>query len=151
MDPNRSGALASVLWELNLLRKHYHPSVSAIASSISTMNNSNNQVYHSHVSPQQAYVELSQGDKNLAPSTDIKKANSKKRKGSDHTPVKVASDPNLIDQIDENKVREKLAEHFLLLRDIKENAGLRSGLTRTTLSLNLYEQYKKQKKRKTKI
>ncbi|KAK6149529.1 hypothetical protein DH2020_017054 [Rehmannia glutinosa] len=149
VDPNRSGALASVLWEINLLIKHYHPSVSSIASSISTMNTSNNQVYHSHVSPQQAYKELSQENKSLAPSSEIKRASSKKRRGNDYMPVKVGSDLNLTNQIEESEVRKKLAEHFWLLRDIQENERLRSELDRTTLSLNLYEHYKKQKKRKT--
>ncbi|KAL7088307.1 hypothetical protein ACP275_13G120100 [Erythranthe tilingii] len=149
MDPNRSGALASVLWELNLLKKHYHPAVCSIANSISTMNTSNNQVYHSHVSPLQAYTDLSQLDKSFAPSSDVKKGNNKKRKGNDNMPVKVVSEADLIDQIDENVVRKKLGEHFFLLRDIQENEKLRSEFDRTTLSLNLYEQYKKQKKRKT--
>ncbi|KAI3456684.1 hypothetical protein Pfo_013347 [Paulownia fortunei] len=149
MDPNLSGALASVLWELNLLMKHYHPAVSSIASSISTMHTSNNQVYHSHVSPQQAYMELSQENKSSAPSSDINRANTKKRRGNDYVPVKVGSDISLIDQIEENEVRNKLAEHFLLLRDIQENERLRTELDRTILSLNLYEHYKKQKKRKT--
>ncbi|PIN10371.1 Protein involved in the nuclear export of pre-ribosome [Handroanthus impetiginosus] len=149
VDPNRSGALASVLWELNVLLKHYHPAVSSIASGISTMNMNNSQVYHSHVSPQQAYMELSQENMSFAPPTDIKTANNKRQKGMDKLPVKVGSDLNLKVQFDENEVRKKLAEHFFLLRDIQENERLRSELDRTTLSLNLYERYKKRKKRKT--
>ncbi|KAL2245114.1 nucleolar complex protein 3 homolog [Sesamum indicum] len=148
-DPNRSGALASVLWELNLLMKHYHPAVCSIASSISTMNTSNNQVYHSHVSPLQAYMELSQENKSFTAPGDIKRASNKRKRGNDTLPVKIGSDLNLMDQVDENEVRKKLAEHFLLLRDIQENEKLRSELDRTTLALNLYEHYKKQKKRKT--
>ncbi|KAL8461920.1 hypothetical protein ACS0TY_033118 [Phlomoides rotata] len=149
MDPNLSGALASVLWELNLLMKHYHPSVSAIASSISTMHTSNNQVYHSHVSPQQAYLELSQENKSFAPSTDTKRATNKKRRGNDYVPFKVGTDLDLMGQTDVNEIRKKLSEHFLLLRDIQENERLRSEFERTKMSLNLYESYKNQKKRKT--
>ncbi|KAL0353403.1 UNVERIFIED_CONTAM: Nucleolar complex protein 3 [Sesamum angustifolium] len=148
-DPNRSGALASVLWELNLLMKHYHPAVCSIASSISTMNTSNNQVYLSHVSPQQAYMELSQENKSFTAPGDIKRASNKKRRGNDSLPIKVGSDLNQMDQVDETEVRKKFAEHFLLLRDIQENEKLRSELDRTTSALNLYEHYKKQKKRKT--
>lgn len=150
MDPNLSGALASVLWELNLLMKHYHPSVSAIATSISTMHTSNNQVYHTHVSPQQAYLELSQENKGFAPSTETKRATSKKRRGNDYVRFKVGPDLDSMVQIDENEIRKKLGEHFLLLRDIQENERLRSELERTKMSLNLYESYKNQKKRKTK-
>ncbi|GER33872.1 nucleolar complex-associated protein [Striga asiatica] len=149
VDPNRSGALASVLWELNLLTKHYHPSVSTIASSISTMNTTNNQVYHTHISPQQAYMDLSRESKSFDPPGDVKKTSVKKRKGNNKALVKVGSGLDLTCQIDENEVRTKLAEHFWLIRDIKANERLRSELDRTIMSLNLYEQYKKQKKRKT--
>ncbi|KAG8379515.1 hypothetical protein BUALT_Bualt07G0096600 [Buddleja alternifolia] len=148
MDPNHSGALASVLWELNLLMKHYHPSVSSMASTISTMGTSTNQVYHAHSSPQLAYTELSQQNESFAPPNDIKRANTKRKKGNVYTPVKAGSDINLMDQIDENEVRTKLAGHFLLLRDIQENERLRSELDRTTSSLNLYEHYKMQKKKR---
>ena len=48
--------------------------------------------------------------------------------------------------IDENEVSKKLTKHFIILRDIKENERLRGELDRTTLSLQLYEEYKKQKK-----
>ncbi|XP_021820779.1 nucleolar complex protein 3 homolog isoform X1 [Prunus avium] len=58
-DPNLSGALASVLWELNLLTQHYHPAVSSMASSISSMNAATNQVYLSTISPQQAFTDFS--------------------------------------------------------------------------------------------
>ncbi|CAJ1979331.1 unnamed protein product [Sphenostylis stenocarpa] len=37
-DPNLSGALASVLLELNLLSSHYHPAISTLASGISKDN-----------------------------------------------------------------------------------------------------------------
>ncbi|KAL6514033.1 hypothetical protein OROHE_019489 [Orobanche hederae] len=133
VDPNQSGALASVLWELNLLTKHYHPAVSSVASSISTMGTSSNQVHHSHLSPQQAYMELSQENKSFAVSNDVRRASSKKRKGNDH------------------EVRKRFSEHFRLIRDIQENERLRSELDRTKLSLNLYEQYKQQRQRETKL
>ncbi|KAL3627099.1 hypothetical protein CASFOL_028462 [Castilleja foliolosa] len=149
VDPNRSGALASVLWELNLLMKHYHSSVSAIATSISTMHTTNSQVYHTHVSPQQAFMDLSQEKMSLALSGDVKRVSSKKRKGTDYVPIKVGMDLDLSNQVEENDVRKKLTEHFLLIRDIQENERLRSELDRTKRSLDLYEQYKRQKKTKT--
>ncbi|KAL6546976.1 hypothetical protein OROMI_022697 [Orobanche minor] len=133
VDPNQSGALASVLWELNLLTRHYHPAVSSVASSISTMGTSSNQVHHSHVSPQQAYMELSQENKSFVVSNDVRRSSSKKRKGNDH------------------EVRKRFSEHFRLIRDIQEYERLRSDLDRTKLSLNLYEQYKQQRKRETKL
>ncbi|KAF6175737.1 hypothetical protein GIB67_002914 [Kingdonia uniflora] len=57
-DPNQSGALASVLWELSLLCKHYHPVISSAASTISNMNTAQNQVYLATTTPQQAFKDL---------------------------------------------------------------------------------------------
>ncbi|KAG7012064.1 Nucleolar complex protein 3-like protein, partial [Cucurbita argyrosperma subsp. argyrosperma] len=113
-DPTLSGALASVLWELNLLWKHYHPAVSTMSTSISSMNSAQNQVYISTES--------------FNPQFTVRKVKKKKR-GSE--------------------VKEKLSTRFFLLRDIKDNERLRGELDRTTLSLQRYEEHKRQK-RKTK-
>ncbi|KAL1556052.1 nucleolar complex-associated protein 3 isoform X2 [Salvia divinorum] len=146
LDPNLCGALASVLWELNLLMKHYHPSVSSIAATISTMNANTNQVFRVHTSPQQAYTELLKENESFATPSAIKRTNSK-RKGSDTVPAQ-GSDLNSPGEIDETAIRSKLSEHFSLLRDIQENERLRSEMDRTTQSLNLYETYRKQKKKR---
>lgn len=143
LDPNLSGALASVLWELNLLMKHYHPAVSSIASSISTMNSSTNQIYHSHASPQQAYMELSKENESFAAPSIAKRANHKRKRSE----LAKGMGLNLPIPIDENVVRNKLAQHFVLLRDIQENERLRSELDRTTLYLNLHEKYMEQKRK----
>ncbi|KAL1559866.1 nucleolar complex-associated protein 3 isoform X2 [Salvia divinorum] len=142
LDPSLCDALASVPWELNLLMKLYHPSVSSIASTISIMNANTNQVIRVHASPQQAYTKLLKENESFATST-LKRFNNK-REG----PVQ-GSDLNSSDEINESVVRKKLSEHFLLLLDIKEYERLRSEMERTTKSLNLYEKYRKQKKRKT--
>ncbi|KAH6806494.1 binding protein [Perilla frutescens var. frutescens] len=152
MDPNRSGALASVLWELNLLMKHYHPVVSSIASSMSTMNTSTNQVCHPHASPIQAYLKLSQEDESFASPIDVKRVNrplslenENKNVSFDIKRVKPQRGFKRLSACrwNENVVRKKLAEHFLLLRDMQENERLRSELDRT---INLYDEYKKQKR-----
>lgn len=146
-DPNLSGALASVLWELNLLSKHYHPTVSTMASNISSMNSAQNQVHLSIVSPQQAFMDLSLERESFKPQNESMKLNNKRKKGSGSS--KSASIEPIPDtsSIDEDEVRKKLSTHFNLLRDIKENERLRSELGRTTLNLQLYEQHKKQKKK----
>ncbi|KAL5813268.1 hypothetical protein ACOSQ3_028218 [Xanthoceras sorbifolium] len=144
-DPNLSGALASVLWELNLLSKHYHPSISTLASSIPGMNTANNQVYHAILSPQQAFTDLSLERESFNPKSDIRKLNSKRKRGSESSTlagIESTSDTS----INENEVSKKLAKHFMVLRDIKENERLRGELDRTSLTLQLYEEYKKQKK-----
>lgn len=143
-DPNLSGALASVLWELNLLWKHYHPAVSTMAASISSMNSAQNQVYISTVSPQQAFKDLSLEQESFNPQFNARKVYKRKRA--------TESSQSTLDTygtIDENEVKEKLSTRFFLLRDIKDNERLRAELDRTNLSLQLYEEYKRQK-RKTK-
>ncbi|KAF3438255.1 hypothetical protein FNV43_RR21016 [Rhamnella rubrinervis] len=146
-DPNLSGALASVLWELNLLSKHYHPAISTLASSISIMNVANNQVYLSNVSPIQAFTDLSLERESFDPPSDVKKPNSK-RKGASDSSVSASIESSLeTSSIDEDKVREKLSAHFKLLHDIKENQRLRGELEHATSSLQLHEEYKQQKRK----
>lgn len=147
-DPNLSGALASVLWELNLLSKHYHPGVSSMISSISSMNTAHqNQVYLSIITPQQAFMDFSlDRPESFKPNGDIKKSNNKRKRG---TGSSISSGIELSEDaisIDENEVKKKLSAHFMLLHDIKENQRLRAELERTTSSIQLYEDYKKQKK-----
>ena len=142
-DPNLSDALAFVLWELSLLSKHYHPTILTLASSISTMNTAQNQVYLT-ISPQQAFRNLSLEQESFKPQSSTQKSNNKRKKGN--VALKLASiEPT---SIDENEVSKKLSRHFMLLRDIKENERLRGELDRTTSSLQLYEEYKKQCKAK---
>ncbi|XP_050224679.1 nucleolar complex-associated protein 3 [Mercurialis annua] len=146
-DPNLSGALASVLWELNLLSEHFHPAISTMASSISSMSASHNQVYISLMSPQQAFAELSLQRELLNPKYDVRKSNNKKRKGSSKKVAAVEINQDAT-SADEDKLRKKLSDHFVLLRDVKENERLRCELDRTTLALQLYDEYTKQKKLK---
>lgn len=145
-DFNLSGALASVLWELNLLSKHYHPAVSTMASSISSMSSAHNQVYLSTMSPQQAFKDLSMEQESFSPKYDTRKSNNKRKGGSGS--FKLAT-PDTTDSVNEDELRNKLSNHFKILCDFKENERLRVELDRTTLALQLYEDYKKQKKKTT--
>lgn len=146
-DPNLSGALASVLWELNLLSKHYHPSVSTIALSIANISNTSNQVYHANVSPQQAFAELSLEKESFTTNININKSGNKRKRVNVQQAVPTVADADIASRTDEVEVGKKLSEHFLLLRDISENGRLKSELDRTTMSLQLYQQYKKLKKK----
>ncbi|KAI5417618.1 hypothetical protein KIW84_042287 [Lathyrus oleraceus] len=58
-DPILSGALASVLWELSLLSKHYHPAISTMATVLSSMSTEQNQLFLSKSSPQLAFRDMS--------------------------------------------------------------------------------------------
>lgn len=145
-DPNLSGALASVLWELDLLWKHYHPAVSTMAASISSMNSAQTQVYISTVTPQQAFKDLSLEQESFNPQFNARKVNKRKRA----TESSQSTTPDTCSAIDENEVKEKLSTRFCLLRDIKDNQRLRAELHRTSSSLQLYEEYKRQKKKSKK-
>lgn len=147
-DPNLSGALASVLWELNLLSSHYHPAISTLASGISSMSTANNQVLLSKSSPQQAYKEMSL-DQELCftQQSDSIKLNNKKRRANGPAISPSIGSTTVTNSFDDNELKRKLCSHFMVLHDIKENERLRKELDRTALSLQLYEQYKKQKKR----
>ncbi|WCJ37045.1 Nucleolar complex-associated protein 3 [Euphorbia peplus] len=147
-DPNLSGALASVLWELNLLSKHYHPTVSTMASSISSLSSSQNQVYVPTATPQQVFTGMSHERELLNLKFDIKKLSNKRKRGSSK-PVNTEKTQEM-DPTDEEEVRKKLTDHFKLLSDLKENKRLRGELDRTTLALQLYDEYKKQKRKRSK-
>ena len=147
-DPNLSGALASVLWELNLLSKHYHPAVSTLALSISTMHTAQNQVYHSNVSPQQAFTESSLEWESFDLKTDTGKQNHKRRRSGSSMLDNNGMNTDITRETDEDMVRKKLSEHFLVVHDISETKRLRSDLDHTASSLRLCELYKMQKKLK---
>ncbi|XP_010531985.1 PREDICTED: nucleolar complex protein 3 homolog [Tarenaya hassleriana] len=146
-DPNLSGALATVLWELNLLTKYYHPTVSTMATTISTMNNnaSQNQVFLSLMSPQQAFAEFSLENEAKSEPSPPRRLNSKRRRES----YAVESE-NVVAEIDMDELSNKLKEHFAVVRGIKEKERLRRELQRTESSLLLYQEYKKQNKNKKK-
>ncbi|KAK4285685.1 hypothetical protein QN277_002353 [Acacia crassicarpa] len=149
-DPSLSGAFASVLWELNLLSKHYHPAISTIASAISNMSAAHNQVFLSNISPQQALKNMSLEQELLSPQSGSIKLNNKRKRANGATPSASTGCTADSSSFDEDELRKKLASHFMLLHDIKENERLRRELDKTTMSLELYKQYKKQKKQGSK-
>ncbi|KAI4323214.1 hypothetical protein L6164_022838 [Bauhinia variegata] len=149
-DPNLSGALASVLWELSLLSRHYYPAISTMASSISTMSSSPNQVFLSVVSPQQAFKDFSLEKESFASQSGISKLNVKRKRGNDSSTSSGIKSASVSSSFDEDEVRRKLSDHFTILADIKKNERLRRELDRTNLELQLYEQYKKQKMQRSK-
>lgn len=152
-DPNLSGALASVLWELSLLSKHYHPAISTMASGISSMTTAQNQVFLlSKSSPQQAFKDMSIDQELCFAESGSIKLNNKKRRsnGRATSPSSIGSTTAMSSSFNEDELRRKLGSHFMVLHDIKENERLRSELDKTARSLQLYELYKKQKKQRSK-
>ncbi|KAJ0231812.1 Binding protein [Hirschfeldia incana] len=118
-DPNLSGAFASVLWELNLLTKHYHPAISTMAGTISNMNTSQNQTFLSAVTPQQAFADYSLQKESFEPKSESRKLSNKRKResGGEDGP-----------EIDMVELKKKLKENFTILRDIKEDERVRMEL-----------------------
>ncbi|XP_045796088.1 nucleolar complex protein 3 homolog [Trifolium pratense] len=147
-DPNLSGALASVLWEVCLLSKHYHPTISAMATGISSMS-TENQVFLSKSSPQQAFKDMSIDQELCFEQSGSIKLNNKKRRLTNATSNSIGS-TTVTSSFNEDDLRKKFSSHFMVLHDIKENEKLRSKLDKTAKSLKLFEQYKEQKKKRSK-
>nr|CAB3500486.1 unnamed protein product [Digitaria exilis] len=154
-DPYLSGALASVLWELSLLEKHYDISVSSMASNILSMaslNPTQNPVPILNVNPLEAYRDLSiERELSKPPSKALSLNIKKKRRGKEF----VALSPDVLQKadcsVDKDELEEKLQSHFAVLRGISENERLRAELNHTLSSINMYKEYKKQKKKNLKL
>ncbi|MCL7039049.1 hypothetical protein MKW94_025299 [Papaver nudicaule] len=148
-DPDLSGALASALWELSLLRNHYHPKISTEASSLSSLSGDPNQVHLHATTPQQAFIDLSIEHESFKPKGTVGTSSRKKRMVSESSISDSTSlEPiqNAENHIDEEDLKNRLSKDFTVLRDIKENRTLRKRSNHTVSSIRLHEEYKRQKK-----
>lgn len=125
-DPNLSGALATVLWELNLLTKHYHPAISTMATTISNMNTSQSQTFLSAVTPQQAFADFSLEKETFEIKNEQRKLNNKRKRES----LSEEAAKN-VPEFDIVEVTKKLKENFTIIRKIKEDERLRMELQKT--------------------
>ncbi|CAH8330214.1 unnamed protein product [Eruca vesicaria subsp. sativa] len=121
-DPNLSGAFASVLWELNLLTKHYHPAISTLAGTIANMNTSQNQTFLSAVTPQQAFADYSLANETFEPKSESRKLNTKRKRDSG------GEEGKDVPELDMGELKKKLKENFTILRGIKEDERVRMEL-----------------------
>ncbi|KAL9227072.1 hypothetical protein vseg_002809 [Gypsophila vaccaria] len=137
-DPHLSGALASVLWELNLLAKHYHPSVKGIASSITNISTHPNQVYKVTESPQQAYHNLVLERESFNVKCDLKTLTGKRKRSKSS----LSDDNEPSSTVDEDVLKKKLCDHFSIAHDVVQSEKLRRELERATVSLMLHQEYK---------
>ncbi|KAH7654454.1 nucleolar complex protein 3 [Dioscorea alata] len=150
-DPNLSGALASVLWELSLLAKHYHPSISSMAASVASMASldaTQSQIFLSTASPLQGFTDLSIERElfNFKPAGTPASLKRKRKRGRDSVLMNCNKVENMDTMVDEVEVKRKLEDHYTVLRDIAENEVLRGELNHTIASIQLYEEYKKHEK-----
>ncbi|CAN1852829.1 Nucleolar complex-associated protein 3 [Linum perenne] len=148
-DPNLSGALASVLWELNLLSKHYNPAISNAATGIASMSTAPGQAYLTINSPQQAFKDLSLEKESFSLPINAGKPSSKRSKHKGAAPrtsgFETEDDAG---KPDEEELKTKFSQHFRVLEEVKQNERARKELGRTKLALQLYEEYKLRKKKK---
>lgn len=153
-DPYLSGGLASVLWELSLLEKHYDISVSSMASNILSMANLNptqNPVPILNVNPLEAYKDLSIERELSKPASKALALNCKrKRRGKEFVALSADVLKKAECSVDENDLKERLESHFEVLRGIADNERLRAELNHTMSSISMYEEYKNQKKKNMK-
>lgn len=150
-DPNLSGALASVLWELSLLAKHYHPSISSMAASVASMASldaTQSQIFLSTASPLQGFTDLSIERElfNFKPTGTPASLNRKRKRGRDFVLMNRNKVENMDSVVDEVEVKRKLEDHYTVLRDIAENEMLRGELNHTIASIKLYKEYKMHEK-----
>ncbi|KAJ3698354.1 hypothetical protein LUZ61_002059 [Rhynchospora tenuis] len=160
VDPYLSGALASVLWELSLLSKHYNPSVSQMAYNILSMANlkpTQNIVNPSLIAlnPMQAYWESTiQNELSKPMNTKVPpsfRCKRKREQGREYFVLDPEKMRNVESEvIGEEEAKVKFEEHFKVLRDISENERLKGELNHTLLSINLYNEFKREKREKRK-
>ncbi|CAN8233721.1 unnamed protein product [Cochlearia groenlandica] len=113
-DPNLSGALATVLWDLNLLTKHYHPAISTMAKTISNMNTSQNQTFLSAVTPPQAFADYSLEKESFESKMESRKLNMKRKRETS------GEEGKIVEEVDMAKLKNTLKENFNILKGIKE-------------------------------
>jgi len=75
----------------------------------------------------------------------------KRGKSSDFGVLKPRRIQDLKGSVDEDAVKSKLEDHFNAQRDITDNGRQKAELNQTLASINMYEDYRQQKKKKDRI
>lgn len=119
---------------------------------MASLNPTQNPVPILNVNPLEAYRDLSiERELSKPPSKALSLNIKKKRRGKEF----VALSPDVLQKadcsVDKDELEEKLQSHFAVLRGISENERLRAELNHTLSSINMYKEYKKQKKKNLKL
>eukprot|EP00252_Welwitschia_mirabilis_P011572 TRINITY_DN25857_c0_g1_i1.p1 TRINITY_DN25857_c0_g1~~TRINITY_DN25857_c0_g1_i1.p1 ORF type:complete len:838 (+),score=199.89 TRINITY_DN25857_c0_g1_i1:191-2704(+) len=146
-DPEMSGALSSVLWELSLLANHYHPAVSELCNNIATMGIHRNQVFLSNLSAPGALKTYSTNGGLFNPPFQMPKPSNKRKIHQVHSCLTNSLYDGIKEVIKKDNITEKFVRHFKLLRAIKANENLRKEYNRNLSALRLYDKYRKQSER----
>lgn len=152
IDPDLSGALSSVLWEVTLLSRHYHPAIATLASQISVMPTMSGEKFSATLTPKDAVVAYSVSKGGFHPPVQPPRKIVKRRSYmSQHG---FPFETNIKDPFDAGQMESKnseqetgnmFASYFKVLREIKKNETLRRELSRSLRSIKLFKKFKADK------
>lgn len=119
---------------------------------MANLNPTQNPVPILNVNPLEAYRDLSLERELSKPASKALPLNLKRKRRAKEF---VALSPDVLQKadcsVDKDELEEKLQSHFSVLRGISENERLRAELNHTLSSINMYKEYKKQKRKNMKV
>jgi len=164
-DPDVSGALSSVLWDVTLLRQHAHPGVVKIASEIASMSVMTESSMLLSLSPADAIDLYSTRGGGFRPAVQVPSKVVQRKAFKNAGPMSVSSFDDLalpggrmdleeaeisvVPESETVEIGKNLGKEFRALRNFRENEKLRRELRRVTASLELHKAYLARKPRKS--
>jgi len=164
-DPDVSGALSSVLWDVTLLRRHAHPGVVKIASEISSMSVMTENSMLLSLSPSDAIDLYSTREGGFRPAVQAPPKVGTRKAFRSAGPMSVSSFDDLampggrmdleeaeisvVSELETVEVGKNLGKEFRALRNFRGNEMLRKELRRVTARLDLQKAYLASKPRKS--
>jgi nucleolar complex protein 3 len=115
--------------------------------SMANLNPTQNPVPILNVNPLEAYRDLSIEQELSKPASKVLSLNCKrKRRGKEFVALSADVLMKAECSVDEDDLKEKLENHFAVLRGISENERLRAELNHTMSPISMYKEYKQKKK-----
>lgn len=145
-DPDVSGALSSVLWDVTLLRRHAHPGVVKIATEIASMSTMTESTMLLSLSPADAIDLYSTREGGFRPAVQAPPKVVHRKAYKDAGPMSVPSFDDLgggflLEEEDVSVVGKRMGQEFRSLRNFRENEKLRKELRLLTAKLELHKKY----------
>lgn len=156
-DPDVSGALSSVLWDVTLLRRHAHPGVVKIASEIASMTVMTESSMLLSLSPSDAIDLYSTREGGFRPAVQSPPKLVKRKAFKSAGPMSVTSFDDLampggrmeleeaeisvVPESETVEIGKNLGKEFRALRNFRENEMLRKQLRKVTARLELHKSY----------
>lgn len=147
-DPDVSGALSSILWDVTLLRRHAHPGVVKIATEIASMSTMTESTMLLSLSPADAIDLYSTREGGFRPAVQAPPKLVHRKAYKDAGPMSVPSfdmlaamEPAMAEAEDVSVIGKRMGQEFRSLRNFRENEKLRKELRRVTAKLELHNAY----------